>query len=293
MLYELPLLGLLCALASAQRSLWLSKFDVLIEVQSSAYSVPVISLEDCAVWMLKDQNKNYTMADYDEGTCRILEQPGTVKTIRGSSTLVVQGTSIHNKNICGLWPMTSDYGGQDVSGNGNSMGFTDVTMEEDGIALKKETSRVRISSSTSMSLGNKFSWIARVNSSSLEDGILFHYTCNNPTHMKLHGHQFFAYARRWYRTCEGGDQSMYHSKKLTPGAWHTLAVSFDGPDGVMKMWVDGIEEKKTFTPCDNQLWSDGVAWFDVAAKLRCMGLFRDALDYDTMLMSTAAVCGFP
>ena len=288
MFCEVSLLSLLYSLVAAHRSFVLVKYlDTTVDVQTTSSTFPAIAFEDCVLWMLQDETQNFTATLYEEGTCFMMKDICELKTKIGSTVLISLVPNVRHECICGLWPLTDEYGGKDVSGHGNDITFTNVVMPSGGIELNKG----EIAADNSMRLENKFSWIARVNSTNLEDAVLFHYTCNNPTRMNLQGNKFFAYARRWYANCDGGDQGKTHSQDLSPSTWHTVAVSFDGPAGVMKMWVDGMREKWTFSPCSSRLTSDGTVWFDAHAKLRCMGHFREAFDYDIMLKFTAAVCG--
>ena len=285
----MPLLALLCTLGHAERAQLLTKHldkEIIPQANSTWTSVSAELLQHCTLRMLENQ---VSAANYINGTCTMTDQAsGILTTKNGSTALTLNSQYMLDVTVGGLWPLTDEYGGQDMSGNNNSITFINVDMTDDGIEFYGDYySWGVIPDNPSMKLGPKFSWIVHVKFSLLyfwRNSLL---RFNSQSDIALeHG---YLHTNIHHFTCPL--LRIVHSEILTPNTWHTTVLSYDGPVGLMRMWVDGQEEQQTFTPCGDPVHSDGPAFIEIDGKLRCMALFHDALDYEEIVMFTATECG--
>ena len=161
--------------------------------------------------------------------------------------------------MVGFWPLDSQYGGKDLSGNNNHMFFHEMIQHPTGVVfLPKPESFAEIKTSSSLRLHKKLSWFGSVTILSMQDGPLFSWgnAINYGVHIFVNRKQFYVLVDYEQGDCYG----LEYLDELAVGQMLDLGVSVDVVNAVLTMWVNGKNATKQMEPCDENLDTAGSVY---------------------------------
>ena len=144
-----------------------------------------------------------------------------------------------NENLVGLWPLTFEYKGNDLSGYANNIKFNDIAYKDACAKCPKvvyfkgtKTSFGIIPGSGELHIQKAFTWMAWLNLESLQDGPLLEWYYDNEEGTRIWIHQ---------SSLHYGIGKGYGNIRLDNGygqkKWDRFALSYDGKK--MKVYVNG------------------------------------------------------
>ena len=158
--------------------------------------------------------------------------------------------------MVGFWPLDSQYGGADLSGNKNHMILHEIIQHPNEVEfLPTPASFGVIKTSPSLRLQKKLSWFGSVTVVNLRDGPIFSYgtATNWGVHIWIYQLQFYMVVD--YETSCGIE--IQYVDELSGGQMFNLGVSVDVVNAVLTMWVNGKNTTKQMAPCDANLDTAG------------------------------------
>ena len=143
----------------------------------------------------------------------------------------------------GLWPLSSQYKGADLSGNGNGITLVGTSFADNAVVFAGTTSSYgKISASPSLQLQQQFTWMAEYYPDSDKVGPLFDYFVQGEWGLHI-----------WYNNRKLFVRPSYHGASTPPEAqsttplvtqqWNKIGLSIDSEVGVIKMIVNGAEDR--------------------------------------------------
>ena len=144
-------------------------------------------------------------------------------------------------------------------------------------------------------INESFSFMASVYLESNGEGPMFHYTAPNTQwgpHSWITGNKLYTA----FTSCSG--QSDIYNTQMQLNTWQTVATSYDFPNNVLRLWVDGIVKVKTLPACSVGLKTSTTVYLGkhptnhraLNGKVTCMSLYNKAMEYDDMLDATMPTC---
>ena len=161
--------------------------------------------------------------------------------------------------MVGFWPIDSQYGGADLSGNKNHMILHEILQHSEEVEfLNDPDSFGEIKTSPSLRLHKKLSWFGSVTIVNLQDGPLFSWSTETSwgVHIWVHDLQFYAVVD-YEGSCQ--DRNLYLDE-LSAGQTFNLGVSVDVVNAVLTMWVNGKSKTTQLTTCSENLDTTGSVY---------------------------------
>ena len=168
--------------------------------------------------------------------------------------------------MLGIWPLSEASHGKNLVRDGPDVQLHGVRFTEDAGPWRSSPAQFQGSEQSYATGGgddllitHSFSWMGAVWFDHYHYGMLLGYNGGDDAlgpRVKLQHDN--AYAAIKYGSCNNW---FHHSVVLSPGEWHTLAVSVDYENKIMSVWADGQLETWQLDTCDTTAWSGNTFSF--------------------------------
>ena len=165
--------------------------------------------------------------------------------------------------MVGFWPLDSQYGGADLSGNNNHMILHEMIQHHNGVEILPSTGSFgEIQPSPSLHLKRKLSWFCSVTLVNLTDGPLFEFNDGDLDYDL----QIWVYHSKFYlKVAYEGNCQPYgkHFNYLAVGRLYKFAVSVDVTNSEASIGIDEEESTIPLPQCDEDLKTSGAVYVGV------------------------------
>ena len=160
--------------------------------------------------------------------------------------------SIDMPHVVGWWPLQEAYGGRDLSGHGNHMTLSGVTFpNDDESPWSSPAAYFKSGDSGDIKNGfhldvTSFSWAAKIYFVSNYDSLFsWQYNGAYGVGIEIYGGKLKALIAK--PGCS--THKIRFGTAPTFRIWHTMAVTYDFSTNTIALWVDGVMETSTASPC--------------------------------------------
>ena len=163
--------------------------------------------------------------------------------------------SFQDPSMLGFWPLDSQYGGADLSGNNNHMILHEFIQHPTGVEfLSTPESFGEI---TTLHPERKFSWFCSLTLGTTTDAALIEWQSGMQIWVlgsKLYVHVLYI---------SGCHVPPISFNPLSAGQFYNLAVSVDVANSEVTMWINEDQKTVALSPCDSDLRTTGTAYVGI------------------------------